>query len=223
MELSQITSEIDLIENSAKVDGTDTGLPGESDEVESAVVIDKDDSGENIKDDLKSGSHSESEEDDWEASVPISAPKQVEIDESNALEIWNFPSYYTKKELESLFGLQVEINWIDDTSAIIRFSTPQDLKRGYLQLSGHPTIKHKIYIPMEKRDRSSRPKTTDMVARRMIAGALGMQSRLKKTASEKEEDSLKLRLAREEKETEIKRKAEEKDQRLKASSDFFDS
>jgi hypothetical protein len=168
---------------------------------------------------------SEEDEDDWETSEPIAAPKQQQdsYDESNGLEIWNFPSFYTKKELVALFGFKVDVKWVDDTRAVIHFDSPQDLKRGYLQLCGHPAIKHKLYTPIEKRDRSTRPTTTDMVARRMIAGALGMQSRLKKTASEIESDSLKLKMVKEEKDRESKRRADEKDERRKASNQIFDS
>ncbi|KAI8900135.1 hypothetical protein BC833DRAFT_583125 [Globomyces pollinis-pini] len=155
------------------------------------------------------------------------------IEGTIALDVSGFPSTFKAPDLISIFKGDFKIKWINDNQAILIFSTPSAAKLAYLSNVTHPFIKIKpcsAPLPLAPPviDRS-RPTTTDMVARRLIAGALGVRAP-KKSQQEIDNDTLKLENARVRRES-VKRERElkqmeihqAKEKREKESQKVWDS
>ncbi|KAI9209838.1 uncharacterized protein BJ171DRAFT_485171 [Polychytrium aggregatum] len=119
-----------------------------------------------------------------------------------ALELYDFPPTWKTHDIHAIFR-QFEdakggyrLKWLEDTKALIIFGNALTAKTAYLETLDHPFVRVKPYegrIPTDGSNSSQpRPVTTDMVARRMIAGALGVRT-VRKTAEEMALDKQKLR------------------------------
>ncbi|KAJ1550369.1 hypothetical protein HK096_007298 [Nowakowskiella sp. JEL0078] len=144
---------------------------------------------------------------------------------TKALECSGFPKSFTTQNLQSIFhdyendrgGFRIK--WVDDLTALIIFQNEKTAKTAYLTTLNHPFLQVKLYSGpiLEKEIASSsiaRPVTTgitltesifvfkqfsDIVARRLVAGALGIRTR-QKTAEEKDLDRRKIEDAKVKKE-----------------------
>ena len=131
---------------------------------------------------------------------------------TNTLELSGFPSTFKTADLISIFHkyeTQFRIKWIDDTHALIIFKDASIARAAYLDVGTTPFVR---ITPMKESGESfhrasespskqqgdkngSRPITTDMVARRLIAGALGVKAPRKSTL-ELDQDKQKLKEAK---------------------------
>ncbi|KAJ3150702.1 hypothetical protein HDU86_006319 [Geranomyces michiganensis] len=162
-------------------------------------------------------------EDEWDPDLPpISkdTPKPVVppktrrplgdyTEESNtcALDVYDFPSSFKAHDLDLIFEGQqggrrggYTIKWMGDTRAVIVFQHPDTAKAAYAHALGNPFIRIKPYAGEITRDSTDHPRIpapvrSDMVARRLVAGALGMRSP-RRTAEEVGEDKRKLQDAK---------------------------
>jgi hypothetical protein len=96
--------------------------------------------------------------------------------ESNTLKISGFPASFKTKDVKELFITEPYIRWENDTVAYAVFESAVQARAAYSAFY-HPEATVEPVIERE------RPPTTDVVARRMIAGALGMKAK-KKTNEE---------------------------------------
>ncbi|KAJ3005654.1 hypothetical protein HKX48_000564 [Thoreauomyces humboldtii] len=138
---------------------------------------------------------------------------------TTALDVHDFPSAFRTHDLSLIFedfsarrgGFT--IRWMSDTRALIVFEHPDtetphpkplppptSAKAAYAHALGNMFIRVKPYAGEIVRDRDDRPRVpapvrSDMVARRLVAGALGMRS-ARKTAEEKAVDQQKLQDAK---------------------------
>jgi hypothetical protein len=120
--------------------------------------------------------------------------ESVDFGATKALLVKDFPSAFKTIDIIAIFKETPRIKWIDDTSCLAIFRDPAMAKIEYINTCTHPFIKISPYRePM--RSVGPRPQTTDMVARRLIAGALGMKP-LQKSLREIESDALKLEQAK---------------------------
>ncbi|KAI8907379.1 hypothetical protein EDD86DRAFT_276784 [Gorgonomyces haynaldii] len=106
------------------------------------------------------------------------------------LKVSQFPPEFKTMDIMAMFPVIPEIKWEDDTTCYCIFDNQQDCRRAYLAGVNNPFAKVE---PAELRiERSEpRPVTTDIVARRMIAGALGVKPKTK-TQRELEDDREKI-------------------------------
>ncbi|KAJ3261295.1 Coiled-coil domain-containing protein r3hcc1l, partial [Borealophlyctis nickersoniae] len=121
---------------------------------------------------------------------------------TTALEVYDFPAAFKTHELQLIFEEYEDvrggyrIKWLDDTRALVVFQHPSTAKMAYISAVDHPFVKVRPYagrVILDSRPGSptERPVTTDMVARRLIAGALGVRSK-RKTEEEAAVDKAKL-------------------------------
>ncbi|KAI7860779.1 hypothetical protein BDC45DRAFT_492785 [Circinella umbellata] len=109
-------------------------------------------------------------------------------DNTHILDCFGFPSSFKTYHLQSIFSKYdnvqggYRIKWMDDTRALIIFVHSQTAKRAYLDSINNPQIKIRPYTDgiessesQEEQPIPRRPATTDMVARRLINGALGVR------------------------------------------------
>ncbi|KAI8822448.1 uncharacterized protein EV422DRAFT_613562 [Fimicolochytrium jonesii] len=185
------------------------------------------------------------EQEDWErldtdeeedqtpaAEVAAAASRRVgdwvEDASTTTLDIHSFPPAFRTHDLELIFedfthtrgGFRIK--WVDDTRALVVFRHPDTARAAYAKALGNPFIRVKPHtgeIPDDgyRTPRSPAPVKSDMVARRLVAGALGMRS-AKKTAEEVERDREKLQKARDKIALE-KKQREERERRLAAAWD----
>ncbi|KAJ3275654.1 Coiled-coil domain-containing protein r3hcc1l [Terramyces sp. JEL0728] len=146
---------------------------------------------------------------------------QVDFESTTGLDVSGFPPHFKTHDVIAIFksvdtsGLKLK--WINDTSAIAIFPNQELAKRAYIATCQYPLANIKpCQTPVQTSNshnaNSIRPTTTDMVARRLIAGALGMRPP-KKSQEEKQSDELKLYNARERKER-VKRDKEKREKEL---------
>ncbi|KAJ3324255.1 Coiled-coil domain-containing protein r3hcc1l [Boothiomyces sp. JEL0866] len=140
---------------------------------------------------------------------------QLDFETTTCLEVAGFPPQFKTHDVVAIFKSVdtsgIKLKWVNDTSAIAIFP---DQEIGKLLLISKTSIKPCAH-PNQNSPPSSntiRPTTTDMVARRLIAGALGMRPP-KKSQEEKQSDELKLYNARERKE-QTKRDREKREKEL---------
>ena len=117
---------------------------------------------------------------------------------STILLIQDFPKSYESKDIQNLISkdftepLDFRIKWINDTSVHVIFKDSQ-LAQSILDANpNHPIAKFSIY---NNNNRSQRPLTTDIVARRLVAGALGV--RISNSSELDAKESLKIQKAKE--------------------------
>ncbi|TPX69085.1 hypothetical protein SpCBS45565_g02747 [Spizellomyces sp. 'palustris'] len=147
---------------------------------------------------------------------PLDGPTTV-------LDVHDFPAAFKTHDIEEIFqdfshsrgGFQIK--WISDTQALIIFQHPdtdfgaQTAKAAYAAALGNPFIKVKPYTGKVSKDTvadrqsAPRPIMTDMVARRLVAGALGVRSK-RKTEEEAARDKQKLQEAKDKREEQRKAK-----------------
>ncbi|KND01213.1 uncharacterized protein SPPG_04304 [Spizellomyces punctatus DAOM BR117] len=141
---------------------------------------------------------------------PLDGPTTV-------LDVYDFPAAFKTHDIEEIFqdfshsrgGYRIK--WISDTQALIIFQHPDTAKAAYAAALGNPFIKVKPYTGKVSRDTASdrplapRPIMTDMVARRLVAGALGVRSK-RKTEEEAARDRQKLQEAKDKREEQRKAK-----------------
>ncbi|KAG2226961.1 hypothetical protein INT45_006368 [Circinella minor] len=159
-----------------------------------------------------------------------SPPSQSSINNNtHILDCFGFPSSFKTYHLQSIFSKYdhvqggYRIKWMDDTRALIIFAHSQTAKRAYLDSMNNPQIKIRPYTDgiecsesQEEQPIPRRPATTDMVARRLINGALGVRGPTR-TPEQREKERALLQAERDRREA-IKRKEAE---RSKAISDAF--
>ncbi|KAJ3306163.1 hypothetical protein HDV03_000397 [Kappamyces sp. JEL0829] len=156
---------------------------------------------------VSSGSGSSKEKDAPGSGKKAPRPMQpfgFPTDETTTLQLADFPAAFKTEDLLALFegilDIEFRIKWIDDTTALAVFANASQAKRAYAKVAGHPFIKVSPYTKQVVESiRAARPQTTDMVARRLIAGALGVRPRLK-SLKDRENDALLLEQAKEQRE-----------------------
>ncbi|KAI8809250.1 hypothetical protein BJ742DRAFT_852929 [Cladochytrium replicatum] len=133
-------------------------------------------------------------------------PNLSEDVETTAIEVFGFPETFKTHDVQNMYkeheSTGFKIKWIDDTSCLVIFTTSSIARAAYLKTLSNPFVKVKphtgpvpVVKPKESEERGPRPVTTDMVARRLVAGALGLPTR-KKTQEEIERDRKKLEEAK---------------------------
>ncbi|KAI9246840.1 hypothetical protein EDC94DRAFT_626893 [Helicostylum pulchrum] len=157
-------------------------------------------------------------EEEWEETIDVvvkkatpEPPKKVNTilpeddDLTTVLDCYDFPNAFKThhlqdifKEYESIRG-GYTIKWMDDTRALIVFEHPATAKKAYIDNLNSPFIKIRPYKGHIDKKPSGpvprRPVTTDMVARRLVHGALGVKS--SKTAEQRQVEKELLKQARE--------------------------
>ncbi|KAJ3329703.1 R3H and coiled-coil domain-containing protein 1 [Blyttiomyces sp. JEL0837] len=140
----------------------------------------------------------------WSSTGTSSIPPWESTGSTRVLECYDFsPSFKTEDlvgiltDTTSSGGNDFRIKWINDTSALFIFQNEASAKKSYARAVTSPFVKVRPFegpVPTDssRPELSVRPVKTDVVARRMIAGALGVRAR-KKTASEEEEDKKKIK------------------------------
>ncbi|KAI9093089.1 hypothetical protein DFS34DRAFT_272148 [Phlyctochytrium arcticum] len=136
--------------------------------------------------------------------------------DSTTLHMYELPASFKTHDLDDIFqdlktvrgGYQIK--WLTDTEALIIFLHPDAAKSAYARALGNPFIRVKPYtgkVAISKEDRPvvARPIMTDMVARRLVAGALGVRA-VPKSKEEYEKDLLKLQSAKAKRDEEKKAK-----------------
>ncbi|KAI8917557.1 hypothetical protein DFJ77DRAFT_456828 [Powellomyces hirtus] len=125
-------------------------------------------------------------------------------DITTVLDVYDFPTSFKTHDLELIFeGFDrrrggFTIKWMSDTRALIVFQHPDTAKAAYAHALGNPFIRVKPYageIERDDRPRVPAPVKSDIVARRLVAGALGMRSP-RKSADEAAADKRKLQDAK---------------------------
>ncbi|KAJ3042358.1 Coiled-coil domain-containing protein r3hcc1l [Rhizophlyctis rosea] len=149
------------------------------------------------------------------SAAPVAHPRrtitreEVEALDANkeptkVLEVYDFPAIFKTHDLQQMFEDFADvrggfrIKWLEDTRALVIFKHPSTAKSAFASALDHPLAKVRPFtgtIP-GSRERSpspdrARPVTSDMVARRLVAGALGVRSR-RKTEEEAAADKAKL-------------------------------
>ena len=91
-----------------------------------------------------------------------------------ALRIYDFPTFYTQEDLLLLINdlelYEFKFKWIHDSETLLIFESKDIARKIYARNSS--SLEFKIAIVESDR---SRPVKTDLVAKRMVAGALGMK------------------------------------------------
>ncbi|CDH52913.1 hypothetical protein RO3G_09832 [Lichtheimia corymbifera JMRC:FSU:9682] len=104
------------------------------------------------------------------------------------LDCSGFPASFKTYHIQDMFRIyedmpgSFKIKWMDDTRALIIFGSAATAKRAYIDNINNPTAKIRPYTGAVEFTASTkgepipqRPVTTDMVARRLVHGALGMK------------------------------------------------
>ncbi|KAI8889767.1 hypothetical protein K501DRAFT_207617 [Backusella circina FSU 941] len=138
----------------------------------------------------------------------------VEVDEkaleelSTVLDCYDFPNTFKSQHLQGVFreyekmrgGFQIK--WMDDTRALVIFGHPATAKKAYIDLLNSSIVKVRPYKgQLEIKPTGPvprRPVTTDMVAKRLVHGALGV--RTVKTPEQRAAEKELLQAAREQRE-----------------------
>ncbi|KAI9363338.1 hypothetical protein DFJ73DRAFT_810753 [Zopfochytrium polystomum] len=149
---------------------------------------------------------------------PATEPAKLDWTGTRTIECFDFPTRFKTEDVIDVFRECVEdastirIKWISDSRAYVTFQSESIAKRAYAHSLSHPFVKVKpsTESPEDRtEDNSPRPVKTDSVARRLIAGALGVRPK-KKTESELELERLKFQQAQEQRDLErMERKARE--------------
>jgi len=118
---------------------------------------------------------------------PAEAPLAEEP--TTVLDCYDFPPAFKTHHLHDIFreyeNLRggYRIKWLEDTRALIIFDHPSTAKKAYIDNVSNPLAKIRPYSgPMNVLRSNShtnvprRPPTTDMVARRLVHGALGVRA-----------------------------------------------
>ncbi|KAI9026283.1 hypothetical protein DFJ74DRAFT_704759 [Hyaloraphidium curvatum] len=159
--------------------------------------------------------------------TPSRKPVHVDgLDESVALECSGFPASWKTYHLEAAFtdvGVDKDayrIKWVNDTSALIVFRSSIAAKQAYAAVCTNPFFKVRGYKGQLDNDRpaenEARPVTSDVVARRLISGALGIAAK-KRTPEERATEDAKLKEAQAKRE----REAQARQQRQRDLDDAF--
>ncbi|CAJ0763820.1 1770_t:CDS:2 [Entrophospora sp. SA101] len=129
------------------------------------------------------------------------------------LDVFDFPSTFKTHHLHEIFQEYenmrggYRIKWMEDTRALIIFEHPATARKAYLDNVANQMATIKPYEgptdflqknPNNPPQPRARPATTDMVAKRLVHGALGV--RVVKTPEQKQADNYILRIAKEQKE-----------------------
>jgi len=136
-------------------------------------------------------------------------PKEIEFDQqafSHIVEIYDFPAELATCDIITAFrdfsSRGFDVKWVDDTHALGIFSSTVAANEA-LQMV-HPLLKVRPMSKASKKSVSkarsnqeflqpykSRPQTTSLAARRLVAGALGMAPRVSREMRDKERQKLK--------------------------------
>ena len=92
-----------------------------------------------------------------------------------SLKISNFPSSFTESDFKRIFGYFVNIQWIHDTECVITFKDSQSAKKAFLINANNPNVKIEVHNDTTMYNAGPRPIATDIVAKRLVAGALGIK------------------------------------------------
>ncbi|CAG8460001.1 3765_t:CDS:2 [Ambispora gerdemannii] len=126
------------------------------------------------------------------------------------LDIFDFPASFKTHHLHEIFQEYesmrggYRIKWMDDTRALIIFEHPATARKAYLDNVNNQMAQIKPYDGptdfLQKKDPNNaqpraRPVTTDMVAKRLVAGALGV--RVQKSPEQRQAERQLLQNARE--------------------------
>ncbi|KAI9498586.1 hypothetical protein BDB00DRAFT_867219 [Zychaea mexicana] len=119
---------------------------------------------------------------------PSMANLQSPNEYTNILDCYDFPSFFKTYHLQSIFSKfenaqgGFKIKWMDDTRALIIFVHPHTAKRAFLDNLENSQIKLRPYtggIEFSESPQGQpiprRPATSDVVARRLVHGALGVR------------------------------------------------
>jgi hypothetical protein len=124
------------------------------------------------------------------------------------LDCYDFPASFKTHHLHDIFREYesmrggYRIKWLEDTRALIIFEHPSTAKKAYLDNVANPLTKIRPYTgPISVKQLAPpprRPPTTDMVAKRLVAGALGVK--VNKTPEQKAAEKAVLQTARDQRE-----------------------
>lgn len=93
------------------------------------------------------------------------------------LRVYDFSPSFTQDDLiiavKDLENHQVMFRWNNDTETLLIFNTPTDARKIYLANLG--SLEFKIDVYNVENNTDARPVKTDVVVRRMVAGALGIK------------------------------------------------
>ncbi|KAI9290345.1 hypothetical protein BC943DRAFT_313780 [Umbelopsis sp. AD052] len=136
------------------------------------------------------------------AAPPAEAP--VIEEPTTVLDCYDFPPAFKTHHLHDIFREYenmrggYRIKWLEDTRALIIFEHPSSAKKAYIDNVSNPLAKIRPYSGSVNVLRSTsqgqlprRPPTTDMVARRLVHGALGVRAPRSKEQRQAEKDVLK--------------------------------
>ncbi|KAJ3086488.1 hypothetical protein HK102_013047 [Quaeritorhiza haematococci] len=115
------------------------------------------------------------------------------------LDVFGFPISFKTHDLQQIFQEYesqggFRIKWLEDDRALIIFKQASTAKLAYLNTLDHPLVKVTPFrgkLPDKQNEGPAvpRPVTTDLVARRLISGALGLRTPKKGSAAEEKEKS----------------------------------
>ena len=98
--------------------------------------------------------------------------------DSSVLLVSDFPSHFSEKDLINaiidLGKLEFSFKWRNDTETLLVFKNSTAARNIYIKNISNPKLKIDVYNEPPI-DLSPRPVRTDVVARRMVAGALGLK------------------------------------------------
>ncbi|CDS08397.1 hypothetical protein LRAMOSA09760 [Lichtheimia ramosa] len=156
-------------------------------------------------------------------SIPASSsspPPPIEAG-TTILDCSGFPASFKTYHIQDMFRIyedmpgSFKIKWMDDTRALIIFGSAATAKRAYIDNINNPTAKIRPYTgPVEftaspkGEPIPQRPATTDMVARRLVHGALGMK-RPTRTREQLQQEKDMLQSVREQREAKKQQAARE--------------
>ncbi|KAI7875175.1 hypothetical protein K492DRAFT_240424 [Lichtheimia hyalospora FSU 10163] len=155
-------------------------------------------------------------------SIPSSSspPPPMEAG-TTILDCSGFPASFKTYHIQDMFRIyedmpgSFKIKWMDDTRALIIFGSAATAKRAYIDNINNPTAKVKPYTGAVEFTSSTkgepipqRPVTTDMVARRLVHGALGMK-RPARTPEQLQQEKDMLQSARDQREAKKQQAARE--------------
>jgi hypothetical protein len=138
------------------------------------------------------------------ASKRAAAALEAGGDDAVALECSGFPASWKTYHLEDAFSDggadrdSFRIKWINDTSALIIFGSTSAAKQAYATVCTNPFFKVTLFKGKLEGPgpavNEARPVTSDVVARRLISGALGIAVK-KRTPEERAAEDAKLKEA----------------------------
>ncbi|KAI8367705.1 uncharacterized protein BYT42DRAFT_648706 [Radiomyces spectabilis] len=175
-DLKELTSSLDKLTTAEKDRSNSEG--DEDSEKEEWEELLSDDVEENLTEETPAASTSPSREPDIEISG----------DRTTVLDCRDFPASFRTHHLHDIFRPYEDmrggyrIKWMDDTRALVIFAHPATAKRAYIDNFSNPLAKIRPYegptdgLRVDRGPVPPRPATTDMVARRLVHGALGVRS-----------------------------------------------